>query len=459
MIGRRAVVIGGSIAGMAAARVLADRFDSVVVVDRDELVDDTEPRRGVPQGGHGHVLLVAGQRAFTALFPGLMAELVAAGAVEFDPGMSLAFYRFGAIWPRVRTELRLVTASRPLLERAVRRRVLALPGVEVRTGVAVSALVGDGSRITGVRLSDSGDAGDTVLEAELVVDCSGRGGRSQQWLADLGHPVPRVTEMKIGVGYATRLYRRGPADLADAEAAFALPDPPTELRAGLALPIEGDRWLVSLGGWHDAFPRDEAAFDAHAAALPHPGIAGIVAGCEAVSGLTVCTLPVSRRRHFEELRRVPAGYLALGDAICSFNPIYGQGMTCAAMEAVELGDLLQHHPEVTPALTAEYYQRAARIVATPWRFASGGDFAYPQTVGARPRGIALLNAYARRVQLASMVNPAVRRVFTSVQHLIMAPAALTAPAMVVEVLRSARRNRVSRPGRRSVPVGGGGVGR
>ncbi len=474
-MGQRAVVIGGSIAGMAAARVLADHFASVVVVDRDELVDDTLPRRGVPQGGHGHVLLVAGQRALGSLFPGLMAELVADGAVEFDPGMNLAFYRFGAIWPRVRTELRLVTASRPLLERAVRRRVLALAGVEVRTGTAVSALVGHGERITGVRLSgDTGDSGDAdgteapagagvtrggVLEAELVVDCGGRGGRSQQWLAELGHPVPRVTEMKIGVGYATRLYRRTPTDLADAQAAFALPDPPTELRAGLALPIEGDRWLVSLGGWHDAFPRDEAAFDAHAAALPHPGIAGIVAGCEPVSGLTVCTLPVSRRRHFEELRRVPAGYLALGDAICSFNPIYGQGMTCAAMEAVALGDLLGRHPEVTAALTAEYHQRAARIVATPWRFASGGDFAYPQTEGVRPRGIALLNAYARRVQLASMVNPSVRRVFTSVQHLIMDPAALTAPAMVVEVLRSARRNRVSRPGRRSVPVSGGGVGR
>lgn len=435
---RSAVVIGGSIAGMAAARVLADHFDSTVVVDRDQLADDTQPRRGVPQGGHGHVLLVAGQRALSTLFPGLMAELVAAGAVEFDPGMSLSFFRFGAIWPRVRTELRLVTASRPLLERAVRRRVLALAGVHVRTDTAVSALVGDRERITGVRLADG-----TVLDADLVIDCSGRGGRSQQWLAGLGYPAPRVTEIKIGVGYATRLYRRHPGDLLDAQAAFALPDPPTELRAGLALPIEGDRWLVSLGGWHDAFPRDEAAFNAHAAALPHPGIAGIVAGCEALSGVTVCTLPVSRRRHFEELRHVPAGYLALGDAICSFNPIYGQGMTCAAMQAVELGGLLQRHCTVTAALTAEYYQLAARIVATPWRFASGGDFAYPQTEGVRPRGISLLNAYARRVQLASMVNPGVRRVFTSVQHLIMDPAELTAPAMVVKVLRCAHRH----PGR------------
>nr|BFE57618.1 hypothetical protein GCM10020063_021440 [Dactylosporangium thailandense] len=426
-----AVVIGGSLAGLAAARALAGHFERVVVIERDELADDTEPRRGVPQGGHGHVLLVAGQRALDALFPGLMAELVAAGAAEFDPGLGLAFSRFGAIWPRVRTELRLVTASRPLLERAVRRRVRALAGVELRTGVAVAALVGDGERITGVRLDD-----DTVLAADLVADCSGRGGRSQQWLRDLGHPVPHVTEMKIGVGYATRLYRRRPDDLGDARAAFALPDPPTQLRAGLALPVEGDRWVVSLGGWHNAFPRDEAAFAAHAAALPHPGLASIVADGEALSDLTVCTLPVSRRRHFERLRGVPAGYLALGDAVCSFNPIYGQGMTCAALEAVELGELLERHTAVTAALSLDYFRRAARIVATPWRFASGGDFAYPQTEGARPLGAGLLNAYARRVQLASMRNPDVRRVFTSVQHLIMDPAALTSPAMIAKVLRT-----------------------
>lgn len=434
MTGASAIVIGAGIAGTAAARVLADRFDSVLLLDRDELTDHAEPRRGVPQGAHGHVLLVAGQRALDTLFPGLMAELVAAGAVEFDPGMGLSFSRFGAIWPRVHTELRLATASRPLLERAVRRRVQALPNVQVRTGVAVTALLGDDERVTGVRLDDG-----TVSEADLVVDCSGRGGASQRWLEALGHPAPRVTEMKIGVGYATRLYRRKPTDLADAHAAFALPDPPGELCSGLALPVEDDRWLVSLGGWHGAFPHDEAGFDAHAAALPHPGIAGIVAHCEALTDVTVCTLPVSRRRHVEELRRVPAGYLALGDAVCSFNPIYGQGMTCAAMEAVQLGELLDVHATVTAALTAEFYQRLARIVATPWRFAAGGDFAYPQTEGIRPRGISVMNAYARQVQLASMVDPDIRRVFTSVQHLIMDPSELSRPAMVVRVLRTARR--------------------
>ncbi|MEJ3653044.1 FAD-dependent oxidoreductase [Actinomycetes bacterium KLBMP 9759] len=447
----RAVVVGAGIAGLAAARALADHAGSVVVVDRDEPDADhahdgsAVPRRGVPQGGHGHVLLVAGQRALGTLFPDLMAELVAAGAVRFDPGMSLSFFRFGAIWPRVHTELRLVTASRPLLERTVRRRVQALPGVEVRGGAAVSGLVGDGKRVTGVRLDDG-----TVLDADLVVDCSGRGGRSQRWLGELGHAVPRVTEITIGVGYATRLYRRKPDDLGDYEAAFALPDPPAELRAGLVLPVEDDRWLVSLGGWHGAFPRDAAGFDAHAAALPHPAIAGITAGCEALTDVAVCTLPVSRRRHFEELCDAPSGYLALGDAVCSFNPIYGQGMTCAAMEAVALGDVLAAHPAVTTELTRDFHRRAAGIVATPWTFASGGDFAYPQTKGTRPRGISVLNAYARRVQLASMADPAIRKVFTSVQHLIMDPAELRRPSMVLDVLRAARRH--GRPPHRSADL-------
>jgi 2-polyprenyl-6-methoxyphenol hydroxylase-like FAD-dependent oxidoreductase len=434
VIGHRAVVVGGSVAGLSAAAALAHRFDQVVVLDRDELADAAEPRRGVPQGGHGHVLLVAGQRAFTTLFPGLLPELLAEGGVEFDPGMGLSFFRFGAIWPRVRTELRLVTASRPLLERTLRRRVAALPNVGIRPRTAVTGLLGSAERVTGVRLAD-----DSVLEAALVVDCSGRGGRSQQWLTSLGVSPPRVTEVKVGVGYATRLYRRRPGDLVDAEAVFALPDPPRELRSGLALPIEDDRWLVSLGGWHDAFPRDADAFDAHAAALPHPGIASIVTGCEPLTDVTVCTLPVSRRRHVEELRAVPAGHVVLGDAVCSFNPIYGQGMTCAAMEAVELGVQLDRHGSVTTALGLDYHRRVGEIVATPWQFASGGDFAYPQTEGPRPRGVAVLNAYARQVQLASMIDPAIRRVFTSVQHLIVDPAALRKPRMVLDVLRTARR--------------------
>ena len=213
---------------------------------------------------------------------------------------------------------------------------------------------------------------------------------------------------------------------------FSLPSPPGEKRAGLALPVEGDRWLISLGGWHDDFPRDLPAFEQHARELPHPGIARLLERCEPLTELSVVHYPTSRRRYFEELSELPGGYLALGDSICSFNPIYGQGMTCAALEAVELGRLLDSSAglgrcrlgRTRRELALRYYRQAAKIVATPWQFATGGDFSYPETGGERPRGIRLKNAYAKRVQLASMVDPKVRRAFTSVQHLISDPAAL-----------------------------------
>ncbi len=429
-IGQTAVVIGAGIAGLAAARALAGRFDRVLVLDRDELPDDAAPRRGVPQSGHGHVLLIAGQRALGELFPGLRDELVEAGGVDFDPSLDLSFYRYGAIWSRIPSSQRMVASSRPLLELILRRRVLGLPGTRLRTGTAVCALVGSDGRVTGVQVDD----GETV-DADLVVDCTGRGSRSNQWLTALGFPVPRVTEVGIGLGYATRLYRRSPGDLTDAQAILALPDPPGETRAGLVLPIDGNRWLISLGGWHGSFPRDARTFDEHARELPHPGLAALLDRCEPLTDVAVCQFPASRRRHFEELERVPAGYLALGDAICSFNPIYGQGMTCAALEAVELGRLLDRHRTITAALSAEHYRDAARIIATPWQFAAGADFAYPQTKGVRPRGIRLVNAYARRVQLAAMVDPEIREVFSLVQHLVLPPDVLRTPSMLLKVLR------------------------
>ncbi|MEO6504305.1 MAG: tryptophan 7-halogenase [Jatrophihabitantaceae bacterium] len=440
-VGKSALVIGAGIAGLCAARTLADRFEQVVVLDRDELPDAAVPRRGVTQGGHGHVLLVSGQRALSELFPGLMDELVEAGAVRFDPGTELSFYRFGSIWPRMPSELRLVTFSRPLLELAIRRRVAALPGVSFRDMVSVAALQGEEGRVTGARLDD-----DEVIETDLIIDCTGRGARSNHWLTALGFPSPRVSEVKVGVGYATRFYRRSPGDLVEGSAVFSLPSPPEDKRAGLALPVEDDRWLISLGGWHDDFPRDLPAFEQHAKALPHPGIARLVERCEPLTELSVVHYPTSRRRYFEELSEVPGGYLALGDSICSFNPIYGQGMTCAALEAVELGRLLDSSAgsggsgsALGQELALRYYRQAAKIVATPWQFATGGDFSYPETGGERPRGIRLKNAYAKRVQLASMVDPTVRRAFTSVQHLISDPAVLLKPAMVARVLRGARK--------------------
>jgi 2-polyprenyl-6-methoxyphenol hydroxylase-like FAD-dependent oxidoreductase len=432
-----AVVVGAGMAGLTAARALADRFDSVTVVDRDRLPDAAVPRRGASQGAHGHVLLAAGERALEELFPGLHDELLRAGATQFDPGLDLRMYRYGAAFNPTPSTLRLLSQTRPLLELTVRRRVVALPGVTFLTETAVSALEGADGRVAGVRLDDG-----TVLPADLTVDCTGRGSRSDRWLTALGMPAPESVEVRVGVGYATRILRRRPGDIEGAQALFVLPAPPEEKGIGVALPIEGERWLVGIGGWHGEFPpADEAAFIEHARRLPHPMIADLLDRAEPISEVVGFQYPANRRRRFERLRRVPAGYVASGDSICSFNPIYGQGMTCAALEALALGRVLDRHRDTSAAMARDFYRAAARVLSTPWRFATGGDFAYPETVGRRPFGIDLVNGYVRRIQLAAQVSPDVQEAFLAVQHLVSPPWILWTPVMMGKVLRAARRPR------------------
>jgi 2-polyprenyl-6-methoxyphenol hydroxylase-like FAD-dependent oxidoreductase len=433
---KTAVVIGAGMAGLAAARVLSDRYATVTVLDRDTLPDGAAARRGVPQSAQPHILLVSGLHELTALFPSFDDELTALGGIRFDTGTGLATYRYGRRWPAEPTGLELVSVSRPLLEWVLRRRVAALPGVQIRDQTAVSALAGTDGTVTGVVL----DSGET-LSAALVVDCSGRGARADRWLAALGLPAPELVEIKIGVSYSTRIYRRHPDDLPGWQAAFTLPAAPHEKMSGLVLPIEGDRWLVSMGGWHlSEPPADAAAFENHAKALPDPLVAGVLGRAEPLTEVTMHRFPSSRRRLFEKLERRPAGYVALGDAICSFNPIYGQGMTCAAREATALGRTLDRHEgRADDAMARDYYTATAAIVATPWQFAVGGDFTYPETTGPRPRGIKISNWYARQIAYASQIDAGVNTVFGQVQHLLTPPDVLFKPAFIVKVLRLARK--------------------
>lgn len=420
-------------AGLVAARVLSDRFASVTVLDRDTLPVEPVPRHGVPQGTAGHILLVSGLRELTGMFPGFDEELIAAGGTRIDPGMDLCTFRYDRRWPKATTEYDLISASRPQIEALVRARVEALPGVTIRDGIAVSGLTGAEGTITGVVL----DTGETV-EAGLVVDCSGRGSRSDRWLAAHGLPAPEQVEIKIGVAYANRLYRRREGDLPDWRAAFILPTAPQQKLLGLVIPIEGDRWLVGVGGWHQTEPpADDAAYEAAAKALPDPIVADLIARAEPLTDIAVSRFPSSRRRLFERLDRLPVGYVALGDAICSFNPIYGQGMTCAAREASALGAALDRYGRA--AFAPHYYAAIAEIVAIPWGFAVGSDFNYPETTGPRPRGTAARNWFARRIGYASQVDAKVYRTFIGVQQLLIPPTVLFRPAFVLRVLRQARR--------------------
>ena len=318
-----------------------------------------------------------------------------------------------------------------MLELVLRERVAKLPEVQICDGVGVTALTGTRDEVTGVVLA----TGERIA-AGLVVDCTGRACRSDRWMTELGLPVPEQIDIKIGLGYATRLFRRGSDDLPGWKGIITLPTPPKQYMVGVAFPIEDDRWLVSLIGWHvDDLPADEESFTAAVLALPDPAIARLLDRVVPVTEPVTARLRSNHRRLFERLGRVPAGYVALGDAICSFNPFYGHGMTCAVQEAVALGTALRQHGDASADLVRDYYQAAAAVVAGPWQIAVDGDFAYAETSGPRPRGVGLRNTFASRLMLASQVVPELKKTFFGVLQLVEPPEALMKPAVVMQVLR------------------------
>ncbi|MET8014050.1 monooxygenase [Streptomyces sp. NPDC005271] len=440
-VGGHAVVIGGSMGGLVAARVLSDRFARVTVVDRDAFPEDARDRRAVPQGAHVHVLLTSGQAKLEELFPGLRHELVEGGAVPFDYGSDLLFHQMGAHRLRFPSGKPGISLSRAFLEHTVRKRVAALPGVELRDRLAVCGLTGAAGQVTGVEL-DGGE----VLATDLVVDATGSSGeRTDQWLRSFGCQTPETVTVKVDVGYTTRLLHRHPDDrlLDDGLLYLMATVPPHDKRAAAAFPVEGDRWMVTLAGWHGAHaPADPEGFAAFAAGLPTPHLAELMARAKPVSDEDArkFTYPQARRRYFERLRQPPAGYAAIGDAVCSFNPLYGQGMSVAVLEALELGRCLDRSGTASSAMARAYYRAAAKVAASPWQLATGGDFMYPETVGPKPPGIDLLNRYVRQVMLASHVSAEVHDVMLDLQNLLAPPAAILRPATVVRTLLAARRS-------------------
>jgi len=436
-----AVVIGGSIGGLLAARVLADRYDRVVVLDRDALPAVATARRGVPQGRQLHVLLSRGKEALDELFPGLSAELNGRGAPLVDLHDDVHWYNDGQRMRRAPSPLIAVGMSRPLLEDAVRARVSALPGVEVRSRVEVLGLTADGGRVTGVRLLAPGGS-EQALAADLVVDASGRGSRSPIWLKQLGYPRPDEEQVRVGVTYVTRSYRREPQHLEGLSGALtnAVPGLP---RAGIVAAQEDGRYAVALSGMlGEEPPTDDAGMAAFADSLAAPQVAEVVRTARPEGPPAKMRFPVSTRRRYERLRRFPDGYLVIADALCSFNPIYGQGMTVAALEALLLRRL---HASAEPdQLARRFFAGAAKVIDGPWSIAVGTDLRFDEVVGRRTPKVRFVNAYVHRLHVAAVTDPVLGAAFLRVLNLVDPPTRLLKPGIVLRVLRGSLGQRAAR---------------
>lgn len=443
LIGTHALVIGGSMAGLLAARVLSDHFERVTIVERDALHNEPEARKGQPQARHAHVLLARGSAQLNQYFPGLTDDLQAGGAVVTDIGARVRWHIAGGYRIQHPSGVRGVLASRPFLEWQVRQRVVALPNVTVLDQCSVTEPLAtpDGSRIIGMRVVHHPGQRIEEIGADLVIDAAGRGSHTPRWLQALGYERPPEQTIKNGVSYATRTYRRRADDAPGADVVIVGGEPPHGKRSALAAMIEGDRWLVGMNGVAgEQPPTTDAAFVEWASSLVAPDVYNLINKLEPLSPIVTHKFPKSIRRRYEKMDRFPQGYLVLGDAMCSFNPVYGQGMTSAALQAAALDEALAHHG-TAPELAKRFFAQAARIVDVPWQQAAGADFAYPETEGERSRVGALIGAYMWRVQRATHHDAVVYSAFLRVMNMLAPPTTLFAPRIVVRVLADSLRKR------------------
>jgi 2-polyprenyl-6-methoxyphenol hydroxylase-like FAD-dependent oxidoreductase len=431
---QRALVIGGSMAGLLAARVLAERFAEVLIVDRDEALPATpSARRGAPQGRHVHALLPRGARILRELCPGIIEAMHAAGAERADM-LRDAQWCFGEHrLARAPSELEVVACSRPLLEGVLRREVLALPNVRVETGVRVSNLraAEDRTRVIGATVS-SRTGEERAIDAALVVDAAGRASQLGAWLEQLGYVAPREQRLQVRVGYASARFRV-PEHVREGRKALIVGGSAATPRGGVAQVIEDDLVEVSISAFHRAPPTDLQGFIEYTRTFLHPDIHEWLAQGELASSIASHRVAHTYRRHFERLGRFPEGVVAIGDALCAFNPIYAQGMTVAALEACELRSWLVEDGAQRPL---RYFARASRALAPAWQMAASNDLQIPDVAGSLPWPARVINRWIGRVQAAGVHDPEIAAAFLRVVALIDPPARLLAPGFVWKVSRA-----------------------
>lgn len=408
-LGKRAVILGGSMAGLSAAGALAPHFDQVVVLERDELPADAQHRRGVPQSKHPHFLLNSGRRAIGDLFAGFEDDLIAAGGLHLMPSMDAAYLEESGWASRKKSAMTMVYSSRILIERVLRDKARELPNFEIREGVSVRGLATEGSpgRVTGVFFSTK-EGGEESLDADLVVDALGRGSSVSDWLHGAGHQQVPVMTLDAKVTYTSRWYDL-PQDRPKSwwwQHLVLMPTqdkgehPPEHDFLVNFFPIEDGRTIACMGSWGIDMPRTTEDFVASAERVRAPLFAAAMAACEPTSEVHLTRSTGNKWRRYDKLSSAPEGIVFIGDSICAFNPFYAQGISSAAGSAL----LLRSHLEQADALDQRFFKRflvdQRKGLKVPWGMAMARDRGYECATGTE-----VLPAWRRKL-LASMTWPA-----------------------------------------------------
>ncbi|SDF96598.1 Dehydrogenase (flavoprotein) [Lentzea fradiae] len=432
-----AVVLGGGLAGVLAASVLARHFDEVTVVERDKLPDGPQPRSGVPQARHAHLLMSGGARAIESILPGTLDALFAAGAHRIGVPNDLVSLSAQGWVPRFPEMQFIVTCSRTLLDWVVRREALRDDKISVLTGTEPVALLGDRTAVTGVVAEDRISRDRTELEADLVLDATGRASRLPAWLEELGLPPVPTESVDSGLAYATRIFRAPPS----AATGFPLvnvqanPRDPNPGCTATLVPIEDGRWLVTLSGTRGGEPTtDESEFVPFARSVRNPVVGDLIESAEPMTPVYGSHGTANRRNYFERLKTWPAGLLALGDSVATYNPVYGHGMSVVAQSAQTL------HAGLTAGHDTARIQRGiGKVVDGAWAMATNQDILYPGAVG-KPLPLAgrVLQRYVDRLVRTATCEAAVTRAFLDAFTLSAPMTKLMSPRMMWATLRGPR---------------------
>jgi len=449
MTRKHAVVIGGSLAGLSAGRILSDFFDQVTVIDRDTYPDGIQERAGVPQSRHVHALLARGRQELEHLFPGFNQLMLEREAHDIDFGLDFAALRVYGWDPRRPSGIRNLFASRNLLESVVRELFRKLPNVTLmeRTTVTELATIRNGhQRVTGVHICplDGGPA--SLMNADLVVDASGRASKAPEWFRALGLEPPEETVVDSFSGYASRWFKAPSPDRWPREwwwkGIWIDIKEPEHMMAGVLFPVEQERWIVTLGGVAKHYPpSDETEFMAVLSTLRTPIIAEAVRLAEPISPVYSNRAMANRFRRYERWQARLDSFIALGDSACAFNPVYGQGMTTGTISATILADCLKKYGPADSELPRHFFRAQARFQTNPWSMATGADFRFAETKGERPRGTRIFDSYMRTLFATAPDDARVRLRVGEVINMLKLPASFFSPEMVARVILGSLRRR------------------
>ncbi|MEO1391625.1 MAG: FAD-dependent monooxygenase [Cyanobacteria bacterium J06634_5] len=430
-----AIVMGGSITGLLAGRVLANHFRHVTIIERDTYPAKPNSRPGVPQSRFLHVLLQRGQLILEELFPGLTQELVSKGVPLLKDCEDIAFYsQYGAA-KKEASRIEMLSPTRGLLDWTIRDRLRQRKNLSFLEGSQVTGLIATPNRtgIAGVEVQTQ--QGANTLLAELVVDASGKTSKTPQWFQRLGYEAPPETLIDAHIGYAHRFFQR-PKNWANRwQAVVIWPNQPEHNRAGILYPVEGDLWIVGLGGAAPELPpTDEAGYLDYARTLASPEIYEAIKSAKPVSDIYLYCGNENRRRAYEKLSSFPDNFLVMGHAACAFNPVYAQGMTMAAIEAQLLDRALQKlSAPLRPGWNHTLQRQFSQAEDIPWAMATEMDQRciqrnQPQSILAR-----FQTWYQNQfLQLATQDSEVYRRMML-VTHMLKTPSSLLAPSLLWKV--------------------------